>query len=320
MAQEETSSKKKKNSLEPGETLGDFFKRERILRGYSLEEIAMATRIPFRSLRALEENDRNSLPAEVYVRGFIREYARYIGIDPQEVMGRYVLKSGGETEEFRPERVAADLFASKGMTESVRLFSRRRIVFGVIILLVLGVAYWGGNKMNRLALHSGGRTSFFETLRHLAGEDQPPLPAVPAAQQSSGLPPAVSPSLSGSIPAGSSGSQGATGTFENVARSGQAENPSLIDQMAAQIAGQDEGRTNRYVLEAYFREVTWLRVKVDSDQPQDHTFQVGDRQVWKAKEKIDLYIGNAGGIELTLNGKSLGPLGETGKAINFNLP
>ena len=90
--------------------------------------------------------------------------------------------------------------------------------------------------------------------------------------------------------------------------------------MAAQIADQDEGLTNRYVLEAYFREMTWLQVKVDSDPPQDHTFQVGDRQVWKAKEKIDLYIGNASGIELTLNGKSLGPLGETGKTINFNLP
>ena len=320
MVDEETSSKKKKNSLEPGETLGDFFKRERTLRGYTLEEIAMATRIPFRSLRALEENDRSSLPEEVFVRGFVREYARYIGLDPQEVMGRYVPKSTGETEEFRPERVAVDLFVSKGMAESVRLFTRRRIVLGVIILLILGVAYWGVNKINRLALQSGGQTSFLENLRHMAGADQPSLSAAP---KSSGLPPAdlkISPNLSRSVPAGSSGSQGDTATIENVARSGQAENPALINQMAAEITVQDEVRTNRYVLEAYFREKTWLRVKVDSDQPQDHTFQVGDRQVWKAKEKIDLYIGNAGGIELTLNGKSLGPLGETGKTTIFNLP
>lgn len=69
---------------------GGLLKRLRESCDATLEEVATITKINKRYLRAIEENDYGVLPAKVYVRGFVFEYARILGLDPQVVAKGYL--------------------------------------------------------------------------------------------------------------------------------------------------------------------------------------------------------------------------------------
>ena len=69
--------------------LGSELRTARERAGLSLSEIAARTRIPERSLRAIEENDFASVPRGIFVRSFIRTYAREVGVDPVEAIAEY---------------------------------------------------------------------------------------------------------------------------------------------------------------------------------------------------------------------------------------
>jgi hypothetical protein len=69
--------------------LGDLLRKAREAKCVTPVEAEEATRIRVRYLEALEHGDEDSLPARVYVEGFLRNYAVYLGLEPQEVMARY---------------------------------------------------------------------------------------------------------------------------------------------------------------------------------------------------------------------------------------
>lgn len=71
------------------ESIGDFLKRERETKRMSLPEVARVTRIPLATLEAIEESRYDELPGEVFVRGFLRSYARAVGVVPDDVLARY---------------------------------------------------------------------------------------------------------------------------------------------------------------------------------------------------------------------------------------
>jgi len=70
---------------------GDHLKREREMRGVSLEEIATATRISTRFLEALEKEQWTELPGGVFNRGFIRSVSRYLGLDEDDMVAEYAM-------------------------------------------------------------------------------------------------------------------------------------------------------------------------------------------------------------------------------------
>ncbi|HEY3176201.1 MAG TPA: RodZ domain-containing protein [Candidatus Polarisedimenticolia bacterium] len=71
-------------------SFGEELKRERELRDISLKEISEATKISIRFLEALEHNNFEILPGGIFNRGFIRSYARFIGIDGEEMVNAYL--------------------------------------------------------------------------------------------------------------------------------------------------------------------------------------------------------------------------------------
>jgi len=71
------------------ETLGQYLKRERESRSVALEELSRATRINLPFLEALEKDDFQFFSQPQFILGFLRGYARHLGIDPKEVLGRY---------------------------------------------------------------------------------------------------------------------------------------------------------------------------------------------------------------------------------------
>lgn len=71
------------------ETLGQEFKRKREERKVSLKEVAEETRVGVRFLQAIEADDFAALPGGVYTRSFIRTYAKYLGLDEEDILARY---------------------------------------------------------------------------------------------------------------------------------------------------------------------------------------------------------------------------------------
>ena len=65
------------------------------MRGVSLEEISVATRIAPRFLEALENEQWEQLPGGVFNRGFIRSVARYLGLDEDNLVAEYALQTKG---------------------------------------------------------------------------------------------------------------------------------------------------------------------------------------------------------------------------------
>jgi len=71
---------------------GAALRRARLYSGMELEEIAEITKVGIRTLRQIEEDAFEDLPATVYVRGFVTTYARTIGIDPSRVIATYIAR------------------------------------------------------------------------------------------------------------------------------------------------------------------------------------------------------------------------------------
>ncbi len=71
------------------EPVGALLKRRRDQRGMSIEEASRATRIPVSSLERLEEDRFDDLPGEVFVRGFLRAYAKCLGLHAEEIVAMY---------------------------------------------------------------------------------------------------------------------------------------------------------------------------------------------------------------------------------------
>ena len=72
-------------------TFGENLRREREMRGVTLEEISASTKISVRFLKALEDEDLGRVPGGIFTRSFVRAYAKYLGLDEDHVMAEYHL-------------------------------------------------------------------------------------------------------------------------------------------------------------------------------------------------------------------------------------
>ena len=109
------------------ESLGNYLRRQRELQQLSVAEIAQTTRIPARVLRLIENDRFEELPADVFVRGFLRAYARAVGLDEVEVMKMY-------DRAYQPEPEITAPLVSVSTTESGRSFG---LAIALVILLIL---------------------------------------------------------------------------------------------------------------------------------------------------------------------------------------
>jgi cytoskeleton protein RodZ len=83
----------------PGTGIGPALRKARETRGKSIEEASRDTRIRPDYLRALEREAFQTLRGDVYVRGFLRSYSSYLGLNPDKVVSVYVRASGGQVDD-----------------------------------------------------------------------------------------------------------------------------------------------------------------------------------------------------------------------------
>lgn len=75
--------------------IGDILKKTRETKGITLQEVSEATKIRLKYLEAIEHEEFQLLPGEIYARGFVTTYLKYLGIkDQPEVLADYAEKSG----------------------------------------------------------------------------------------------------------------------------------------------------------------------------------------------------------------------------------
>lgn len=79
-----------KSSPPEGGSFGEWLRRQREMREISLRDIADRTKISLRYLEAMEADRFDLLPAPIFAKGFLREYARYVGLSPDEVVNHYL--------------------------------------------------------------------------------------------------------------------------------------------------------------------------------------------------------------------------------------
>lgn len=77
-------------------SFGEGLRRERELRGIELRDVAEATKISVRFLQALESDRVDVLPGGLFQRAFVRQYAVYLGLDPERTVAEYLFAFGGQ--------------------------------------------------------------------------------------------------------------------------------------------------------------------------------------------------------------------------------
>src|SRR3954469_19659870 len=148
-------------------SFGDELRREREIRGISLKEIADATKISKRFLDAIERNDHKTLPAPVFTRGFVREYARYLGLNADEMVNRYNFAAVGDdrieqsahldrlnTPQAPP--VPRKKAAPKGIPPPYARVDRNVYILLIVVIALAGVSYGAPTPPRETRAHEEG--------------------------------------------------------------------------------------------------------------------------------------------------------------------
>lgn len=125
-----------------GGSFGEWLRRQREMREISLRDIADRTKISLRYLEAMEADRFDLLPAPIFAKGFLREYARYVGLSPDEVVNHYLavhqpeeLDQPGDATLIAMERKRR----KKGRSWTWGLFL---LLAGALLLALVWLLFW----------------------------------------------------------------------------------------------------------------------------------------------------------------------------------
>jgi cytoskeleton protein RodZ len=273
------------------ETVGEFFRQVRETKGLTLDAVASKTCIHPDFLRALEDNNYAKLPDQVFAKGFVRAYARSLGLDENDAMRRF-LESAAPFYEKQGER---EQLRQKQVEDERRRKTSRHVAAATAVVALLALVLLLTREQSAV---SPPRRPVAE----VTGQEPlpPPLrsPTPPGPSPTTGGPPAAVPP----VPVAA----------EEPAASGEALSPPHApSDMPAGSA--PSGGDAPLVLDLEALELTWVLVRVDGGSVRESLLRPGDRIRLKGTERFALTLGNAGGVRVELNGKEQGPFGPKGK-------
>ena len=258
--------------------LGELLRKAREEKGWSLAQVEEATRIRSAYLQALEEEAYDRLPAPVYTRGFLKNYALYLGLDAEHLLTLY----------SAPQARASEVPISTLLDEPLQPFPRRMRHWRPIALLILAVAlvaagWWAFQRYgDQITL----RWPFTRPVATLT-----PTPTMTATLP---LPTATQ------VPATRTPTPTRTSRFT----------PTLTPTLTPTVVTALELRVDVVGQRA------WLLVEADGQPVFAGILEPGASDTWTASERIFVRCGNSGAVQITLNGQLLGRLGETGEVVN----
>lgn len=257
------------------ENLGAFLRQQREEKRVPIEELAVRTRIAVRFIKAIEENQFDQLPNHVSAKGFLRSYARCLGLDELAVLKGF--SEAVQPNEADPppaekqEEILSYIQVKRPDRLPFPLWAALAVVGVIVLLLVL-------------------------TLFMPKREEAPP----PAAE--------VTPPPSGEIvpsepPPGLEAPLGGEEAFPQPSVSTPVPSP------------PPEPAVKPLVLLVEAIESSWIQVNIDGAETKEALLQPNQKVKWEAKQKFILTVGNAGGVRVNLDGRDLGPFGPSGKVV-----
>jgi cytoskeleton protein RodZ len=271
-------------------TFGEILKREREMRGVTLGEIAAATRIAERFLKAIENEQWDQLPGGVFNRGFVRAMARYLGLDEENIVAEYTLAIG--------DRPTVPVWTGSPPTVTP---DQPWVAWGVSAFVILGllVGSWFGVRgffAWRAARHAAQPPALTADLNSAIKHDASQIPPELAT-------PGTASNNEASAPAGTPGTVTAA---PNAASSAAPVAP------ASPVA-------DRFELKVEAAKKTRITVMADKDVVYQGTMKAGENQFFSAADHFQISAKDAGALHLELNGKPIPPIGPSGHSAKITL-
>lgn len=297
-------------------SFGENLRREREMRGVTLEEISTATKITVRSLQALEADDFSKLPGGIFTRGFIRSYLKYLGLDEEAAMAEFQ-----SIAPKIPDPDLSSLAANKQRRAPEGSRGRMAGLLVGVLLLIGGFAlYRYAHRMERVRATAmpaqiapgaagsqpqpGNPSQSSAAASNQASEESEPPAEPPAAAEGSQL---------------ASGAGPAPGTNREAGRVQTAALPaseSIAQSAKIEAKAQADGEL---VLQVAATEPSWVRIVADGKTSMDRVLNPNEIRTLRAKDSFDVTTGNAQGTILTLNGETMKPLGRRGEVKTLHI-
>jgi cytoskeleton protein RodZ len=260
-------------------TFGEHLKREREMRGVSLDEITAATRIATRFLQAIENEQWDQLPGGVFNRGFVRAVARYLGLDEEDTVAEYAAAIG--------DRPTVPVWTGSPPAVTGGLPWLAWILSAVVVLALATGGWFGVRRI--FAWRASRHAAQVATENATTAVDDPALPSAnePAPYSAD---PATTHASDSSVP------------------------PRTADSPLATAGGPiSPADVVPFKLKVEADKTTTVVVEADAHRVFEGTMKAGEGRVFTALDKIQVSAGDAGALLLELNGKTLAPIGPPGR-------
>ncbi|MCX5721959.1 MAG: DUF4115 domain-containing protein [Nitrospirae bacterium] len=301
------------------ESIGEFFRQVRETKGLTIDEVAAKTRIRTDFVKALEDGNFAKLPDQVFARGFVRSYARSLGLDEDDAIQRFVQSAGA----YYDKQIERDRLKLRQAEEERKRLANRKAVAVAIGIAILTLIFLLSREQSSLLVRRSSSDLSAPAAKRTTPLDQQPqsapptpqpevAPPVPKAQPSE--PPVASPKVS--VESNVKPAPGPTLTVSPVPPP-IAPAPSSLgsDGPLGGMLLEGTGTTTdgQLVLDLEATELSWVVVQIDGGSPQEALLRPGEKGRWKGQDQFVLTLGNAGGVKGELNGKPQKPFGPSGK-------
>lgn len=270
-------------------SVGETLRRARLKRNIELNRVADELKISATMLKAIEEEHFEKLPGGVFARSFVRQYARFLEVDEGEIASELnkVLEPPLSAQEAAPIVPAAEIPLPRMPQWQAVGDYRTRVSSSVWALALMVVVMLG----------CAGAYAWWQRARHTVTVRVKPPVATEAARQAS--PASAAPPVSAPAPAAAAPAPTVTASVP-----APAEEKSTGGQVQVELIAQ---------------EPTWVSVRADGEYSFSGTLGANQSRTVSADRNVVLKVGNAAGLEVRLNGKSIGPLGDAGtvRTIQF---
>ncbi|CUS38006.1 conserved hypothetical protein [Candidatus Nitrospira nitrosa] len=300
------------------ESVGEFFRQVRETKGLTIDEVASKTRIRTDFVKALEDGNFAKLPDQVFARGFVRSYARSLGLDEEDAIHRFI-QSAGSFYEKQDER---ERLKVRQIEEDRKRQANRKAVAIAIGIAVLTLVFLLSREQSTV-FRRGAPEQVSATKRttqpnkdvaeSVTREPERTVDAAKSVESQAGtihkataeaprrqdaaVPEVVAPRVeSDATSVGAPGSAGSDGPLAGIGLNA--------------IESRGDGQLN---LDLEATELSWVVVQIDNGSPQESLLRPGEKGHWTGQDQFILTLGNAGGVKAELNGKPQKPFGPSGK-------
>lgn len=270
----------------------EFFqelKRIRESKGLRLEDISRACRIRLYFLEQIENGSFNNLPEPFYTKTFIKTYAARIEVNADPILKRYE-KYIERTMPAPPPEAAREQVRELHTEQTIPDWLKgreRRIGWACLtlaVVIILGIY---------VCRNDGGKPVETKTIAQEAAK----LPEKPAGMPSAGAPQA-----------------------HPVPKPEAAPVKTPVPEQKKDTLAPSTLAAGPFNLTIEATEAAWVQVKADKSPTTQKLMQAGEKLSTEAKEKITVDIGNAGGVQITFQGQSMGSPGKRGEKVRLVYP